>query len=230
MRRHLYALRDDPASLPEGHRTTYGGALEALLDHPVLVGWANEFLAHPYVAGEQCYGFRCEMSFSGLRSAMDEPKAPAIFSPHNGSGVFRMPGVAHTYHAMPGKAHAGLARAIWELNPVTLGDGGTLFISGSHKCAFDTPAAAADPTSSLWDSYECPAGSLVLFSEATSHSGQPWTNSERDRCAVFNAYNAVNTRWSMAKPSQIQLEAMPAQRATLFREAYTKGNVVHPNL
>ena len=64
----------------------------------------------------------------------------------------------------------------------------------------------------------------MLFTEATSHSGQPWVNAERDRCAIFNAYNAVNTRWSMSMPPRGQLEAMPPLRRSLFREAYTKGN------
>ena len=40
-----------------------------------------------------------------------------------------------------------------------------------------------------------------------------------------DAYNAVNTRWSMGKPPLEQLEAMPPLRRSLFREAYTKGNV-----
>ena len=44
-----------------------------------------------------------------------------------------MPGATHTYHVIPGKAHAGLARAVWELNPVGKTDGGTMFISGSHS-------------------------------------------------------------------------------------------------
>ena len=54
-------------------------------------------------------------------------------------------------HAIPGKAHAGLARAVWELNPVGKHDGATMFISGSHKAAFSTPQAAADINSTLWE-------------------------------------------------------------------------------
>ena len=114
------------------------------------------------------------------------------------------------------------------------------------EAAFSTPAAAFDPASDLWETYECPAGSLVLFTEATSHSGQPWTNAARDRCAVFHAYNALNTRWTLSRPSDAQarrnnklrlvfcyrvecarrgqLEAMPPLRASLFRESTTKEN------
>ena len=116
------------------------------------------------------------------------------------------------------------------------------------EAAFSTPAAAFDPASDLWETYECPAGSLVLFTEATSHSGQPWTNAARDRCAVFHAYNALNTRWTLSRPSDAQarrnklgypppclllrverarrgqLEAMSPLRASLFRESTTKEN------
>jgi len=222
MRAHCYALRDNPEALPAAERSSYGGPLAALCDHPVLVGWAQEFLAHPTLASEETYGFRMEMSFLALRTSTDDP--PFAFSPHNGSGLYRLPGATHTYHSIPGKAHAGLARAVWELNPVGIDDGGTMFITGSHKSAFGSPAAATDPSSSLWDTYSCPAGSLVLFTEGTSHSGQPWTNAERDRCAVFNAYNALNTRWSMSKPPEEQVVAMPKLRASLFREATTKEN------
>ena len=77
------------------------------------------------------------------------------------------------------------------------------------EAAFSTPAAAFDPASDLWETYECPAGSLVLFTEATSHSGQPWTNAARDRCAVFHAYNALNTRWTLSRPSAAQARPAP---------------------
>ena len=131
MRRHCYALRDDPDSVPPLERSHSLGPLEELIDHPVIVGWANEFLADPYLASEEEYGFRMEMSFGGLRSVKDDPQTE--FSPHNGGGMWRMPGATHTYHVIPGKAHAGLARAVWELNPVGKTDGGTMFISGSHS-------------------------------------------------------------------------------------------------
>ena len=131
MRRHCYALRDDPESVPPLQRSHSLGPLEELIDHPVIVGWANEFLADPYLASEEEYGFRMEMSFGGLRSVKDDPQTE--FSPHNGGGMWRMPGATHTYHVIPGKAHAGLARAVWELNPVGKTDGGTMFISGSHS-------------------------------------------------------------------------------------------------
>ena len=57
------------------------------------------------------------------------------------------------YHFIPGKAFAGLTRVVWELNVVEEGDGGTLFITGSHKSAFTAPKSAYQNKSSLWDTY-----------------------------------------------------------------------------
>ena len=94
-----------------------------------------------------------------------------------------------------------------------------------NKAAFTAPESAYSPESPLWDTYSCPAGSVLFFTEAVSHSGVPWVNPDRDRVALFNAYNDVNSRWSTSKPSQELLDAMPPLRQSLFREAYTKGNV-----
>ena len=223
MRQFCYRLQRDRESLPEEQRTIFGAPLQPLMDHPVVVGFMNEFLATPYLASEECYGFRMEMSFPALRSSRDAE--PFKFHPHNGNGYFRMPGDGHMYHCLPGKAHSGLTRVIWELNEVEKGDGGTLFISGSHKSAFTAPESAYTPESPLWDTYSCPAGSVVFFTEAVSHSGVPWANPERDRVAVFNAYNDVNSRWSMSRPAPELIAAMPPLRQSLFRQAYTKGNV-----
>jgi hypothetical protein len=216
-------LRHNPESIPEAHRTTYGGPLEELIDHPSVVAFGNEFLAAPNLASQSCYGFRMEMSFPSFRTATDNP--PFKFSPHNGSGMFRLPGDCHTYHCIPGKAQCGLARVIWELNPVEKTDGATLFISGSHKAAYTAPPTAYEIDSPLWESYACPPGSVVFFTEALSHSGQPWNNPTYDRMAIFNAYNHINTRWSLARPRPDQFNAMPPKRQSLFREAYTSGNV-----
>jgi hypothetical protein len=223
MRDFSYRLRYEPDSIAPHERSTYGGPLQALTDHPVVVGFANEFLANPYLSSQECYGFRMEMSFPALRSAEDEPFA---FHPHNGNAMFRLPGDAHEYHCIPGKAFSGLTRVVWELNPVEKGDGGTLFITASHKSAYAAPESAYELNSPLWDTYSCPAGSVVIFTEAITHSGQPWVNKEYDRVAVFNAYHAVDRRWTKSRPNQTLLESMPPLRQTLFRDAYIKGNLV----
>ncbi len=223
MRDFCYRLKHSPETIPQHHRSTYGGPLEQLTDHPVVVAFGNEFLASPYLASDVCYGFRMEMSFLALRSTKDE--APFTFHAHNGNGLWRMPGDCHQYACLPGQAYSGLTRVVWELNPVEKGDGGTMFITGSHKAAYTAPEGAHTQNWEFWDTYACPAGSVIIFTEAVTHSGQPWQNSDTDRVAVFNAYNSVDKRWSLSRPPQALLEKMPPKRQTLFRDAYVKGNV-----
>lgn len=158
-----------------------------------------------------------------LRSATDDP--PFAFSPHNGNGMFRMPGDCHQYQCLPGQAYSGLTRVVWELNPVEKDDGGTMFITGSHKAAYTAPEDAHTQGWEFWDTYSCPAGSVIIFTEAITHSGQAWQNPDTDRVAIFNAYNSVDKRWTRSQPPQALLETMPPKRQTLFRDAYVKGNV-----
>ncbi len=105
-----------------------------------------------------------------------------------------------------------------------LGGGGTLFVSGSHKSAFLPPVD--DPSSPLWTTYECPAGSLLLFCEGTTHSTAPWTSTQRDRVAIFSRYNYVNSRWHKWEAHADHVANMPPLRQTLFRPVHVEGNLV----
>ena len=42
MRLFCQRLQRDPESIPAEQRSTYGGPLQRLMDHPVVVGFANE--------------------------------------------------------------------------------------------------------------------------------------------------------------------------------------------
>lgn len=221
MRAFCYLLDRDIESVPLAERSPVGGPLQKLADHPVILGFMNEFVAHPPFASPEGYGFRMESTSLQIRK-------PGMggFGPHNGSGLMRLPGDTHTYRCFPGKAHSGLTCVIWELNPVEEGDGGTLFINGSHKSAFTAPNSIRQPDSPLWQTYSCPAGSLVIFSEATTHTGTPWTNQERDRVPIFNRYNTICSRWHRWEPHAELLDAMPPKRQSLFRPVHCEGNPI----
>ena len=133
------------------------------------------------------------------------------------------------YHLHPDGAHSGLTRVVWELNPVQRGDGGTLFLTGSHKGAFPPPASTADRNCDLWEDYECPAGSALIFTEAITHTGVPWENEHGDRVAIFNCYNVVGSKWHEWAPHLQHLEEMPFKRQTLFRPVFCQGNVPSPD-
>lgn len=219
MRTFCLRLQHEPESIPEVDRTPLGGPMQRLSDHPVVVGFMNEFVAFPPLSRRDCYGFRMESCSLFFRSAGD-----GEFGPHNGSGFFRFPGDSHFYHSVPGKSHAGLTRVVWELNPVLEGDG-TLLVTGSHKAAYAAPDSIHDPDSPIWEQYTCPAGSVLFFTESLTHSARPWTNREHDRVAIFSCYNTVDSKWHEWDPDPRLVEKMPSLRRTLFRPVRAHNNL-----
>ena len=219
MRDFCYRLKKSPESIPEHHRSSIGGPLEKLTDHPLVLGFMNEFVATGY-SGEDCYGFRMEGTFLTIRA-----KGHDNFSPHGGRGMLNFPGNSHTYHMHHDKAHSGLTRVVWELNPVKKRSGGTLFLTGSHKGAFPPPKSTQDRDCPLWDDYDCPAGSVLFFTEAITHTGARWEDDTVDRVAIFNCYNVVGNKWHKWEPHPKHLAEMPFKRSTLFRPVYCQDNV-----
>ena len=224
MRAFCQRMVREPQGIAEPERCGLGGPLQKLADHPVVVGLLNEFLAFHHLASEDCYGFRLETSLLIHCSARE--KAHAQFKPRNGNGLFRPPWDSHYYRCIPGRAWSGLTRVVWELNPVAYNAGGTKFISGSHKAAYPAPDSIDDPDAPLWVTYECPAGSLIIFTESITHSDATWSNEQVERLAVSNAYNTVSNRWHSWLPHRDLLASMPPKRQTLFREPYVRRNVV----
>ena len=219
MRDYCYRLQKDAASLPPSQRSSISGPLEKLIDHPIIVGFMNEFVADPYLESENGYGFRMESSFLTIRS-----EGHNNWGPHGGGGSLAFGQNSHIYRYFPGKVYSGLTRAVWELNPVKKGDGGTLFLTGSHKAAFDAPDGIQDPHSPLWEDYDCPAGSLLFFTEGVTHSGTRWSNPEVDRVALFQCYNTIGWKWHDWNPHPETLAALPALRRSLFRPVHCDNN------
>ncbi|MYH61317.1 MAG: phytanoyl-CoA dioxygenase family protein [Caldilineaceae bacterium SB0675_bin_29] len=212
-------LQHDPESIPEHERSPLGGPLTKLSDHPVVVGFMNEFVAFPPLSRRNCYGFRMESCSLFYREAGE-----GKFGPHNGSGFFRFPGDTHFYHSVPGKSHAGLTRVVWELNPVREGDG-TLVVTGSHKSAYPAPDSIHEQHSPIWDDYTCPAGSVLFFTESLTHSARPWTNRETPRVAIFSCYNTPDSKWHDWDPNPDLVATMPPLRRTLFRPVRAANNL-----
>ena len=216
-----YRLHHEPESIPEHERSPLGGPMQKLADHPHVVGFLNEFLAHPALSSQECYGFRMESCHMFYRTVGD-----GHFGPHNGNGMLRFPGDSHLYRCIPGKGYSGLTRVVWELNPVKYRQGGTLFVTGSHKAVYTAPDSLQTPDSPIWDTYECPAGSLLFFTEALTHSTHQWTNADNHRLAIFSCYNTVNSKWHDWNPHPKLFEEMPAKRQTLFRPVRAANNLI----
>ncbi len=212
VREHQLKFLDDRESLPPEERDNHGGSSQVLLDHPVVVGVLNEVLSHQGLASEDCYGFRFDHTYTSLR-----PAGHDNFNPHGGGGFFSFGGSSHKYQMQQNSMHAGLTRVVWELNEVGEEDGGTMFLSGSHKSAYKRPEALSGRESNLWDTYTCPAGSAVIFTEALCHTGTQWTNKDRDRLSLFTCYNTVNAKWGKHCPPQAVIDSLPPLRQSLFR-------------
>ena len=221
MREFCQRLHDTPERIPEPERCTLGGPLQKLTDHPFVVGFLNEFLAYPPAASEDCYGFRLEETTLSFADTPPETRSVG----YKGNGLFRLPGDSHLYRCVPGRGWSGLTRAIWALTEVTQETNSLRFITGSHKAAYPIPEAVQNPNSPLWETYQCPPGSLFLLTESmTQMQVQP---KDTECISVSNLYNTVASRWSNWVPHPQLLEAMPSKRQTLFRETYAGGNVVN---
>lgn len=223
MRDFCQRLQTLPECISEPERCTLGGPLQKLADHPVVVGFLNEFLAYPPAASEDCYGFRLEETTALFGNTTTPSDVESVLQ--KGNGLFRLPGDSHLYRCVPGRGWSGLTRVLWELTEVTVQTNSIRFIAGSHKAAYPIPETVQNPNSSLWETYECPPGSVIFFTESLTQA-QVESNTT-DRVCISNLYNTVASRWSNWLPPSQLLEAMPPKRQTLFRETYAGGNVIN---
>lgn len=223
MREFCCKLKFELESVPDRDRSTISGPLETLCDHPRVVGFMQEFCGNDDMETDEGYGFRMEYSFMGMRLRKYKHDH---YSPHGGLGEGLSADKWHVYRGLPGQAFSGLTQAVWELNPVEKGDG-TLFLSGAHKSFFDLPEALReDRNHHMWETYECPAGSIVFFTETLTHSGTKWTNDNHDRMAIFNSYNGIPSRYHYWDPHPDQLADMHPKRRSLFRYVGKEFNQV----
>ena len=228
-------IEETKAEVYGGSNHSYRDALQELLDHPSIVGILSEILSEPPYVKDDCYGFRCEHSFTTIRS-------PGWLASERGVGggmphVVRPPQQANAmrYQVAGGKIFSGLTRVVWELEEVKEGTGGTSFLSGSHKAHFNYGGPdpyRGDIKDSSWelsmreamDNYSCPPGSVVIFTESLLHAANDWTHPDYPRCAVFNCYNSIWAQWFRLNPSHETIMAMPPKRRTLFRGTWSGGS------
>ncbi len=226
-------IEEMKAEVYAGAKRSYEGPLQNLLDHPAIVGILNEILSEDPFVKDDCYGFRCEGSFTTVRPpGWDKSERRDNGMPH----VVRPPQQANAmrYQVAGNKIFAGLTRVVWELEEVVAGQGGTSFLSGSHKAHFNyggpdrfRPNIGGSPyESSMRDAmedYSCPAGSVVIFTESLIHAANDWINPNNPRCAVFNCYNSIWAQWHRLNLDHETIEAMPPKRRTLFRGTWAIG-------
>lgn len=202
----------------------FTGPAQELLDHPAVVDILNEILSERAPA-EDYYNFRCESSFVTIRKAGWEPggtQVPHVVRPPQGAGPMN-------YQCNGGRIYSALTRVVWELNPVRKGEGGTLFLSGSHKARLPYPSSIREPDNPHMESYECPAGSVFIFTESLLHAGTAWKSLDTDRVAIFNCYNSVWAQWHRLNLPHDLIESMPPRRQSLFRGVFAHDFTARPH-
>ena len=146
-----------------------------------------EYVTNPYLVGlaEEAIGgeARLEQSDAHIRRAPPD-KAAQHYSFHRGAG-----------HPMSYRSDAGLyqchfVKTLTNLTDLTPDDGGTTVIAGSHKLNHIDPgevikAAGNDPR--FIHSVVAPAGSTLLFFEATIHTSGI-IKSDKDRLLIIGGY------------------------------------------
>jgi hypothetical protein len=226
-------IEEMKAEVYDGARQSYQGTLQTLLDHPAIVGILNEILSEDPFVVDDCYGFRCEGSFTTVRepgwniSERGDNGLPHVVRPPQQANAMR-------YQVAGGKIFGGLTRVVWELEEVKSGQGATSFLSGSHKAHFNyggpdpyRPNIGESPWEmnmrEVMDDYSCPPGSVVIFTESLVHAANDWTNPSNPRCAVFNCYNSIWAQWHRLNLSHEVIETMPSRRQSLFRGTWAIG-------
>ena len=233
MRAECYAGVDALESRPGGVKDGYSGVLQTLLDHPAIVGILSAILSDTPFDRDTAYGFRCEDSHVIMRppgwsrTARGDGGSPHVVHPPQRANAMR-------YQVAGGKIFSGLTRLVWELEEVKAGQGGTSFLSGSHKAHFGwggpAPTAGtsrdspfADSIRSAMDTYSCPAGSVIIFTESLLHAANDWTNPDNGRCAVFQCYNSVMAQFHRTNIMPEDVANMPPKRRSLFRGVWELG-------
>ncbi|MGA1199315.1 MAG: phytanoyl-CoA dioxygenase family protein [Candidatus Latescibacterota bacterium] len=220
VRAHVKTYSKNVESLPEHHRAPIAGPAEFLLDHPRVMGILQTVL------DPNRDRIRMESVFVSERSV---DTVQDQWRPHVG-GVNLDPSLSYRCHN--GRIYSGMTRIVWELNEVVKGQGGTCLVPGSHKANLASaqektwPEEADDPNSGVWETYGCPPGSLVVFSEGVRHTGSQWTNPNNPRCAILMAYNHRSVRFHEPKPcmNPVVISGLSEARQKLFQDVWVLSN------
>ncbi|NES83268.1 MAG: phytanoyl-CoA dioxygenase family protein [Moorea sp. SIO2B7] len=210
LREFVLRQKNDPESLPPHQRRLPGGPFADLIDHPVVM----DILLN--VIDPDLKKIRLENVFLNYRE-MGEGK----WWPHAGG---RTTNPNYAYNFYDGRIYAGMTRVVWELGEVQKDKGGTCFLPGSHKGNFNirsNPIASIDDRNSgLWESYSCPPGSLIVFSEAVRHSADVWHNPNNPRISIFCAYNHINVRHHKPEIPSVVIDNLAPKHQRFFHEVY----------
>ncbi len=137
-------------------------------------------------------------------------------------------------HPQPShQALHGFGVAVFNLTDSSPDTGGLRVIPGSHNSRVRLPKSIRrDESTDIVVCPEAPAGSVTLFSEATTHGTQAWTASHERRSILYK-YCTSNLTWSRTRvtapegaqltPRQERLLAEPAGGGWFFASAFDEA-------
>lgn len=192
---------------------------------PAPAGAAEAALLSPQIGGALTDLIGPDLRLDNLFTVVREYGGSDGQGPHQG-GPMHNP--HFHYHYTDGKIFSGLTRVVVELNDVHHGDGGTVFLPGSHKSNLHVPASLREKKKHYqapFVDYEAPAGSVVFFSENTTHAGPDWTNRDHPRVSLFFSFCNIGMRWhrrSHIEPSTV--EQLSPEARWWFRDIWPWDN------
>ncbi len=206
LKEFLHLLKHEPERLDPEDRYGYGGPVAELHDHPAVVGVLRVILA-PDI-NDHAYGFRLDGNYVQYR----QPGSAGI-DPHGGGPNVN---ANFSYQCKNQRIFSALTRVVWELNEVEKGNGGTLLMSGTHKANFAVPESHLIKKSGLFETYSCPPGSVLFFTENLCHSGADW-QLPHPRIAIFNCYTHSQAQFHKMNWNAATVAEWPRKRQSLVR-------------
>jgi ectoine hydroxylase-related dioxygenase (phytanoyl-CoA dioxygenase family) len=177
----------------------WGEAFVKLMDHPVVMDIMRMQLG-------DC--FRLDRIF-GMRMQKGMPSG-RLHSDYGASEPYTRAEPGKPYPQPGHQALHGFGVAVFNLTDSGPQTGGLRVIPGSHNSHFRLPKSIRrDECSDVVVCPEAPAGSVTLFSEATTHGTQAWTANHERRSLLYK-YCASQLTWSRTRvtsPSGIELTA-----------------------
>lgn len=197
----------------------WGQPFVDLLDHPRTMRVLRRLL------GDY---FRLDRIF-GMRMRRGMPSG-ALHSDYGSSGPFTEGKPGERYRQQDQQTHLGWVVAAYNLTDSGPETGGLSCIPGSHNCRVKAPESV---TNGDWEELvqvpRAPAGSVTLFSEATTHATKEWTAAHERRTLLYK-YCASHLSWSRTKVlppfnveltrRQKQLLSSPAGGGFYFRSLF----------
>jgi ectoine hydroxylase-related dioxygenase (phytanoyl-CoA dioxygenase family) len=197
-----------------------GGSYES---GPGFLGWGNAFVKlmdHPVVMDimrlqlGDC--FRLDRIF-GMRMRKGMPSG-RLHSDYGASEPFTRAEPGKFYPQPAHQALHGFGVAVFNLTDSGPETGGLRVIPGSHNSHFRLPQSIRkDEFTDVVVCPHAPAGSVTLFSEATTHGTQTWT-ADHERRSLLYKYCASQLTWSRTRVTAPEDASLTTRQEKLLAE------------